>query len=857
MNKVKISEVAQETAKNPKEVLSACEILNISAKAASSSISLADAEKLMSFLISGAVPAKKEAPVVKKEIKLEKKDTTQEKATLKKTPQVQNQDTEEESKDVDLAEKKDSEPMDLAKKGTGLRIVKKKRTITPETIRSKIAAIEDKEEDFPVKIYGKKRVASDVADIEDKKKKNKKHHASIMEKKEVAIKIDVLSNRNLSDSFYDDFDDEVMLPDLTVSLMPEEPRDYFKKDTEALNIVNKKANAKFNTQVSISRNTRKKRRPKIEKEEGNETISSVEITEGTRIYEFAEKIKKPINEVIKALFSLGMMVTKNDFMDKDTIEVLAEEFGVEVHIKNELDSLDYVGEYNEKSDEYTEERPPIVTIMGHVDHGKTSLLDYIKKTKVAAGEAGGITQHVGAYTVKKNGKEITFIDTPGHEAFTEMRARGANVTDIVIIVVAADDGVMPQTVEAINHAKAAKAPIIVAINKMDKPEANPDYVKGQLAELGLTPIDWGGEYECVGVSAKTGDGVNDLLETILIQAEMMELKANSKASAKAVVIEASLEKGRGAVATVIIQNGTLKKGDSVIAGTSFGRVRAILDDMGNTINELKPSEAGQIIGLDSVPQSGDIVVVMEDEKTMRETALSRREHARQKQLSKSTKATAEDLHDLIAEGMLNKLPIVLKADVQGTLEALIASLSKMRNDEVKVNIIHSAVGAISESDVILAAASEHAIILGFHVKPSVVVKQKAKELGVDIKTYDVIYDLLEDVKKVLGGMLSPEIKEEITGHAEVREVFNVPKLGTIAGCMVTDGQIERNSLAKVLRGEEIVFAGRVISLKRFKDDVKEVKKGFECGIGIESFTGFNPGDVIETYKEVKVKAKFE
>jgi translation initiation factor IF-2 len=531
---------------------------------------------------------------------------------------------------------------------------------------------------------------------------------------------------------------------------------------------------------------------------------------------------------------------------------------VEVHTKNTLEDLDYVGDYNEENIGGTgEERPPIVTIMGHVDHGKTSLLDFIRSTKVASGEAGGITQHVGAYTIVKNGKEITFIDTPGHEAFTEMRARGANVTDIAIIVVAADDGVMPQTKEAINHAKAANVPMIIAVNKMDKPSANPDVVKAQLAEIGITPSEWGGDYECIGVSAKTGDGIDDLLETILVQSELMELKADPKASAKAVVIESSLEKGRGPVATVIIQNGTLRKGDSVIAGVSYGRVRAIVDDMGKQIDELKPSEAGQIIGLDSVPAAGDIVVVMEDEKAMRETALKRREHARQKQLSKSTKATVDDLHDLIAEGMLSKLPLIVKADVQGTLEALTTSLGKLRNEEVKVHIIHSAVGAISESDVILAAASEHAVIMGFHVKPSLTVKQKAKDLGVEIKSYDIIYDLLEDVKNILGGMLSPEIKEETMGRAEVREVFKVPKLGTIAGSMVTDGTIERNALARVLRGEDTVFSGRVVSLKRFKDDVREVKKGFECGIGIEDFTEFAPGDVIEVYKEVQVRAKFK
>lgn len=865
MNKVKVSEVAQETAKKPKEVLSACEALGIEAKAASSSISFQDAEKVMEYLISGGAPV--QTPVKKQEKTAEIKEEENAKTAKKATPSVStskettphkaSETTEASVRDEEEPDSTDEEQaaMSIARKGKGLRIVKKKRPNAPEPIVKKIDTF-DHEGDDTIEYYGKKKVAADQAE-EDKKQKKAKKSTTTTGKKETGIKIDVLEDRELSDRFYDDSEDEVMLPDLTIALR-KEPEEQVRKPASKENqtrTVGSRSGQKFQP-GNISRSKRKKRRPKQENQSVEE-VKSIEIPEDIRVYEFAEKINKPLNEVIKALFTFGMMVTKNDFLDKDSIEVLAEEFEVEVHTKNVLDELDYVSEYNDNVAEDSAERPPIVTIMGHVDHGKTSLLDYIRSTKVAAGESGGITQHVGAYTIVKEGKEITFIDTPGHEAFTEMRARGANVTDIVIIVVAADDGVMPQTKEAINHAKAADVPVIIAINKMDKPEANPDFVKGQLSELGITPSDWGGSYECIGVSAKTGDGVPDLLENILVQAELMELKANPKASAKAVVIESSLEKGRGPVATVIIQNGTLKKGDSVIAGVSYGRVRAIVDDMGNQINELKPSEAGQIQGLDSVPKAGDIVVVMEDEKVMRETALKRREHARQKQLSKSTKATVDDLHDLIAEGMLSKLPVIVKADVQGTLEALSNSLDKMRNEEVKVHIIHSAVGAISESDVVLAAASEHAIILGFHVKPSVTVKQKAKEMGVDIKSYDIIYDLLEDVKNILGGMLSPEIKEETVGQAEVREVFKVPKLGTIAGCMVQSGQIDRNGLARVKRGEEVLFTGRVVSLKRFKDDVKEVKKGFECGIGFEDFTEFAPGDVIEAYKEVEVRAKFK
>ena len=745
MDKVRITEVASEVAKKPKEVLEACKVLGIEAKAAQSSIVLQDAQRIMEFLINGVTsveqkpkpPAKPKQSVDNKP-KVEsapKKEDKPKRRRRKALPEKEKSQKQEETSDKNQKDSTEKRMPPIPRKRTGLRIIKKKRPVQEK--------VETKKSEIPsAALYGKKKVALSSEEEKEKKKKNKKQ-LSPTTKKDSGIKIDVLSDRELSNDFYDSNENEVVLPDLTVTLMREkaEEQEAKRKEQQKRTVASK--NGQHFQQQTISRGGRK-RRKRPEKIKEDVSVSVVEIPEEVRVYEFAEAVNKPIGEVIKALFTFGMMVTKNDFLDKDAIEVLAEEFEVEIKTKNIYEELDYVGDYNNQTDHLEQqERPPIITIMGHVDHGKTSLLDYIRNTKIADGEAGGITQHVGAYTITKNEKEITFIDTPGHEAFTQMRARGAGVTDIVVIVVAADDGVMPQTKEAINHAKAAEVPMIIAINKMDRPNANPDLIKGQLAELNITSTDWGGEYEFIGVSAKTGEGIDDLLETILLQSELMELKATTDMQAKAVVIESSLEKGRGPVATVIVGNGTLKKGDNVIAGTSFGRIRAITDDMGKIINELKPSHAGQILGLDSVPKAGDTLVVMKNEKQSREKALKLRELDRQKELSKSTKATLDDLHDLIAEGKLNKLPIVVKADVQGTLEALNSSLSKLRNEEVKVDIIHSAVGAISESDVVLAGASEHTVIVGFHVKPTPSVKQKAKELGVEIKTYDIIYDLLE------------------------------------------------------------------------------------------------------------------
>jgi translation initiation factor IF-2 len=877
LNKVRINEIAQEAAKKPKEVLDACEALGINAKAATSAVSLEQAEKLMEYLISGVAPtppepkkakASEPKPETQKAVKpVEEKPKTKAAAPEAKAPEPtedkapQSEKEPPAEKEAAPAKKEDRSQITQVRKPGGLRIMSK-RNKPAKPAKSESASTPVSDLDRFELSYGKQKVAADLAEEQRSKKSKSKKQPHTPTKKDHSERLDLLGDRQLAS--VDTFEENVvMMPDLSIGVsdfLEEQARNAqaARKNMEKARTSTGSA-SRFTRPAGLARSKRKRRRRRPDAQSDKEMVSVIEIPEDVRVYEFAEQMDQPMSVVIKKLFELGMMVTKNDFLSKDAIEILADEFDIEVITKNPEEELDYVAEYDlaRKEAEDLTTRPPIVTIMGHVDHGKTSLLDYVRSARVASGESGGITQHIGAYTVEKSGREITFIDTPRHEAFSQMRERGANATDVVIIVVAADDGVMPQTKEAIAHAKAAKCPIIIAINKMDKPDANPDRVKGELAEAGLTPVDWGGEYECVPVSAKSGDGVEDLLETILLQSDIMELKAQVDTAAKAVVIESSLEKGRGAVATVIVQNGTLQVGDNVVAGVNSGRVRAITDDRGRTIKKLGPSEAGEVIGLDGAPASGDILIAMESLDLVKETAAKRAEYERQRSLSRTTKATLDDLHDLIAEGRLKRLPIILKADVQGTLEAIGQNLEKMRNEEVKVEIIHSAVGAISESDVSLASASEHAIIMGFHVKPSQMVKEKAKSLGVQIASYDVIYELIEDVKKILGGMLSPITEERIHGKAEVRQVFDVPRMGRIAGSMVTDGEVLKGAIARVMRGEEEIYKGRIQTLKRFKDDVKEVKKGYECGIGLEDFTGVEPGDIIEIYKAFEVEAKFE
>jgi translation initiation factor IF-2 len=578
----------------------------------------------------------------------------------------------------------------------------------------------------------------------------------------------------------------------------------------------------------------------------------VVLGESTTVQELSLKMHKSPAELIKKLFSMGVLVTINQEIDTDTAIILAEEYGYEVEVKLPVDLEAQLMQEPEEDSALLEPRPCIVTVMGHVDHGKTSLLDAIRQTNVTATEAGGITQHIGAYQVEHNGKKITFVDTPGHEAFTAMRARGAQVTDIAILVVAADDGVMPQTVEAINHAKDAKVPIIVAINKIDKPGANPERVKQELTEHGMVVEEWGGETICVNVSALKREGITDLLEMILLVAEVAELKANPNRPARGTVIEAELDKARGPVANVLVQNGTLNIGDTIIAGAAFGRVRAMMDDKGRRIKKAGPSTPVEVIGFSDVPQAGDIFLAVEDEKLARTIVARRQTKKREEELKSTTRVSLEDLFKHIQEGQIKELGIIIKADVQGSVEALRQALERLNTGEVKVNIIHGGVGAITETDIMFASAS-NAIIIGFNVRPDVNARKAAENEKVDVRLYRVIYDAIEDVKAAMSGLLDPEYKEVTLGRAEIRKIFKASKIGTIAGCYVLEGKIERDAGVRIVRDGIVVHEGKLDSLKRFKDDVKEVVQGYECGLAIEKFNEIKEGDIIEAFSMEAVK----
>ncbi|SCW42385.1 translation initiation factor IF-2, partial [Paenibacillus tianmuensis] len=571
------------------------------------------------------------------------------------------------------------------------------------------------------------------------------------------------------------------------------------------------------------------------------------IVRGTMtVGETAKVLHKDASEVIKKLLFLGVMATINQELELDAIQLLASEYRVEVELKIpvEEDKFEQFEEQDEEAD--LMERPPVVTIMGHVDHGKTTLLDAIRKTSVTEGEAGGITQHIGAYQVETHNKKITFLDTPGHEAFTSMRARGAQVTDITIIVVAADDGVMPQTVEAISHAKAAKVPIIVAVNKIDKPDANPDRVKQELTEYELVPEEWGGDTIFCNISAKQGIGLENLLDMILLVSEVQELKANPNKRARGTVIEAELDKGKGPVVRVLIQHGTLKVGDSFVAGVCFGRVRAMMNDKGRKLKEAGPSTPVEITGLTEVPQAGNPFLVFEDERKARDIAEKRAITLRQSEMGANARVTLDDLYKQIKEGEVKDLNVIIKADVQGSAEALKGSLEKIDVEGARVKILHSGVGAITESDVILASAS-NAIVIGFNVRPEPQAKNTAEQEKVDIRLHSIIYKVMEEIEQAMKGLLDPEYKEVVIGHAEVRNIFKVSKVGTIAGCMVTDGKIVRSAEVRIVRSGIVVFEGKIDSLKRFKDDAKEVAQGYECGISLERFNDLKEGDTIEAF----------
>lgn len=611
---------------------------------------------------------------------------------------------------------------------------------------------------------------------------------------------------------------------------------------------------RFNKKGKKGKHQQESAKPAVPARKFRELPDVLEYTEGMNVADIAKKIHREPAEIIKKLFMMGVMVNQNQALDKDTIELLAVDYGMEPQEKVQVDiaDIDKFFEPEAVVEENLTTRPPVVTIMGHVDHGKTTLLDTLRHSRVTSGEAGGITQHIGAYQLDIDGKPITFLDTPGHAAFTSMRARGASITDITILVVAADDGVMPQTIEAINHAKAAKVPIIVAVNKIDKPGANPDHVKQELSEHELIPEEWGGDTIFVNISAKFNQNIDELLENILLIAEVEDLKADPTQKAIGTVIEARLDKGKGPVATLLVQQGTLHVGDPIVVGNTYGRVRVMTNDMGRRDKEAGPATPVEITGLNDVPQAGDRFVVFEDEKTARQAGEERAKRALLEQRSASSRVTLDNLFESLKEGELKEVNIIVKADVQGSAEAVSASLQKIDVEGVRVKIVHAAVGAINESDVTLAAAS-NAIIIGFNVRPTPQAKQQAEQEEVDIRLHRIIYKALEEIETAMKGLLDPEFEEKITGQMTVRELYKVSKVGIIAGCYVTEGFIRRDSGVRVIRDGIVIYEGKLASLKRFKDDVKEVKLGFECGAMIENFNDLRVDDAIEGFIMEEIK----
>ena len=865
-DKVSVKEIADELGIASKDVLEKAKSMGIEVKAAQSKVSMEQAEEIANYIMNGeeekvVVPSK---PTPAKATSDTPKEETLKEERVEETPKIEvateKEVTKEETPVVETQQEKPSEePAEVVKeevkkavsksplrvvqpairpaiKRSGLKIVKKKKPKVEENynLPTKQASVSS---------YGK--MSAEVLEELAQKKRSKQSSRSAS-KQEQGRRIDIFGG-SMSDVTMD-MDNQVTLLDLNSTERAPLPVEEARKPRPP-KPAGRNANKK---QAPRGRKVRKDKRKKYAKvTHEDEIVTHVEIPEDIRVYEFAEALNRPISDIIKVLFDLGMMMTKNDFLGNDEIEILSEEFEVEVTIIDPKDEFTHDEEDIEEDPDATE-RAPVITIMGHVDHGKTSLLDAIRKAKVTEGEAGGITQHIGAYTIEQAGKAITFIDTPGHAAFSHMRQKGTDITDIIVIVVAADDGVKPQTLEVIKMAKESGVPIIVALNKMDKETAQPDMVKGQMAEHGINPVDWGGDVEFVPVSAKSGLGIDDLLENILTTAEILELKANENALAKAAVIESSLEKGRGPVATVIVQNGTLKVGDYVVCGAAYGRVKAMLDEHNKQVKTLLPSHTAVIAGLNEVPASGEVMTVMSDEKEAKAFALKRHEYDRHKELSISMKSSLEDMTAMIAEGKLKSLKVVLKTDVHGTLEAIKSSITALRNDEVKVNVISSGVGGITESDVELVNNSENCVLLGFNVRPTGAVKASAKQKGVEIKTYSIIYQLIDDITGMLTGMMAPKYTEENTGQAEVREVFKIPK-GIVAGSVVVDGRLIRGGMVRVIRDGVVHYEGELTSLKRFKDDVEEIGNGYECGVVISGYDDVIPGDILETFRKVEQK----
>ncbi len=781
---------------------------------------------------------------VEEEVKEEPKK--EEKEEVAETEEVQEEAAEEQKEKEEAPaeeEKFVTETEKKLKEGSGLKIVgkvelkgskqkSKKRKSKKEKAEAEKKAKKEEEKKEESK---EEKPKTEVKTTEEKPKKKKKLKAKKRKKKEEEEEKLSRKKRKAKKAEIDKHEVDLAIKRTLMSM-----------DESAVS-----------QRASIRKKKRKEKQEEIEKLEEikQQEKNKIKVTEFIAVNELANLMGVDVSEVIQKCIELGLMVSINQRLDFETISLVADEFGFEVELEEET-TLDLL-EDEEDPPESLQPRPPIVTVMGHVDHGKTSLLDYIRKDNIVAGESGGITQHIGAYqVVLENGKKITFLDTPGHEAFTAMRARGASVTDIVVLVVAADDAVMPQTVEAINHALAAGVSIIVAINKIDKPDANPEKIKQQLAERNILVEEWGGKYQSVELSAKTGKNVDELLEKILLEAEMLELKANPNRKARGTIVEARVEKGRGVTATVLIQKGTLKIGQPFVAGIYHGRVRAMFDERGNKMQEAPPSTPVVLLGFEGTPQAGDIFAVVNSEKEAREIANKRQQLKRELEYRQVKLLTLDEIANQINQGGIKELPLVVKGDVDGSVEAIADSLMKLSNEKVKVKVIHRGVGAITESDVLLAAAS-NAIIVGFHVRPNTNARRLAEKEKVDIRLYNVIYDLINEIKSALEGMLEPVLSEKPVGTAEVRETFKVPKVGTVAGCHVTEGKILRSSKIRLFRDGVAIYEGQLASLKRFKDDVKEVVAGYDCGIGIANFNDIKVGDIIEAYEVVETKQKLD
>lgn len=852
MTKIKVAELAEELKLSPKELLEKLKELGYPQKTPSSTISSYEAEEIRKLFTR-----KSDIIVIKKEEKkaLEEEKPKKRRLIIKKKaefeeiqPQASTSEAVEESLSEETKAEISIEPsIEISTIQPSFIEEEEKLTLKNEEelkIIPEETSIEEASE-FALESKGSKRVVTDFqprrervlpsatetlkeSEKEEARKKKREHELKEKEKRKTKKKASVFKRaREEREEIEGIFEEEI------TSLFEEAPEEALEEERKPISKVPQRKE-----RVS----TRPSTLPPKEKK--------LRIYETIQVGELAKLMGVKAGELIKKALLLGLPLTINQSIDVDTASILADEFGYQVERATLEEEM--LLQYIPPRPEELKPRPPVVTVMGHVDHGKTTLLDAIRKTDVASKEAGGITQHIGAYTVNlPNNRKITFIDTPGHEAFTSMRARGAQVTDIVILVVAADDGVMDQTKEAIEHARAAKVPIVVAINKIDKPNANPEKVKSQLAELGLVPEEWGGDTLMANISARNKIGIEELLELVLLQAEMLDLKAAYERPARGRVIESRIDKGKGPVATILVQEGTLREGDIFVSGNTYGRVRAMFDSYGNRIKEATPSTPVEILGFEELPQAGDDFFVLEDEEKARRVAEYRQRKLREAETAKAAKISLEKLFEKLKEGELKELNLVVKADTQGTLEALQSSLNKLSTDKVKVSIIRAGIGAISESDVMLASASE-AIVIGFNVKPTSSAKEIAKKEGVDIRFYDVIYHLLEDIKKAMAGLLEPKFEEIIGGVAEVRATFKVPKVGIVAGCYVKEGVINRNHNIRVIRDGVVIYTGKIASLKRFKEDVKEVPAGYECGIKIENFNDVKEGDLLEAFEIKKV-----